>query len=124
MNILRIAREKFEYWTEKNSIDFYVGRLERGDDFFYKPTKMRKKNPNDATSAVRIIDLSKLEQRQFKNDFALTKNKLIFNLARSLLTYMVGKNARQIQSYLIYFSSKWSRSFIVLAQKEYDNLFH
>ena len=52
---------------------------------------MRKKNPNDATSAVRIIDLSKLEQRQFKNDFALTKNKLIFNLPRFLLTYKVGK---------------------------------
>ena len=52
---------------------------------------MRKKNPNDATSAVRIIDLSKLEQRQFKNDFALTKNELIFNLPRFLLTYKVGK---------------------------------
>ena len=57
-----------------------------------------------------------LEQRQYKNDATLTKIELVLNLPPfSTHLYDGQKKRGKFKASLVYYSSKWGRSYIVFA---------
>ena len=58
----------------------------------------------------------KLERRQYKNDTIWSKNKLSLNFPL-FFTHRIGGSKSAAISNLIWSSTKWSRSYIVLAPK-------
>ena len=58
-----------------------------------------------------------LEQIQYKNDTSLMKNKLVLNLP-PFFSHLCDRQKSATNSKLIYFSSKWIRSYIFLALRK------